>query len=350
MAVSCPKCNRPNSDEAPKCIYCGESLPKDSALKRPSEKEKAPDTAESYLVIVSPVEEIKKEWVDGLGKLTGWDKYLARQRLKSSSPWIIRVFLDLASAQKFIQGMTTAGLDSYMIKQSGLLKLDDKLNSTGMRIEEDKIVFVFEAGKEFPSSYNDIFLVVRGRIKPEKETGGSGEDSGMVSLGSIFAGDRMMGDADTGDDPLARLKDQIGRIKVKRKLTTKTSSTITPEVQVMDIYTSKSYIGIRVIEDEFDFSGFGDKCTDSSILNFNNLLKHLTEKSPDAVLDDDFKKTSYTVKPSEESAPRIAGLMGMERGGQGEAARKLHSSKGVFSDYSSRMYLHYLRKSKQSSG
>lgn len=348
MAIQCPKCKRPNSDTAPRCIYCGQTFSGAAAPAKVAKPKEKPPRSESYLVIVSPVNEINQELVSGLNRLVGWDNYLIKQRLRSTSPWIIRNFLEAEKAQIFLQELSSIGIDCYLVKQSGLDKLEEKLSPKGLRISEEGITFIFEGDEEFSFKYADLLLVVRGRIKPDQVKKSEGGDSERVSLGVLFAGDRFARESEVANDPLEGLKERLGRIKVKRGIVTSRPPSLMYEAQVMDIYLKTSHRGIRVIENEFDFSGMGDMRTDSSLLNFNLMLKTLLERAPEAYFDDDYKKSAYTMKPSEEGETRRLDLL-PKSGGRG-AAKKLYSSRDSFTDYSNRIYLHYLRQSKTGSG
>jgi hypothetical protein len=348
MAKLCPRCNRPNADEAKRCIYCGEAIGDVPAPKPVGKPEEEPSRPENYLVVISPVKEVRPEFVKGLERLFGWDSYLVRQRLRSSSPWIARVFHDAEKAQRFVQELCGTGLEGYLVKQSGLLKLEEKLIPRGIRLTGEGMVFVFEGGEEFSFRYEDLFLVVRGRIKPEQR--GILEERGRdrVSLGVLLKGDRIEGDIDFGDDPLERLRERLTKLEVKRVITTDRAPSLLSETQVMDLYLRSSHRGIRVMESEFNFSGLSEMGTDSSMLNFSVLLRHLLDSAPEAYFDDGFKKISYTMMLPEEGGAKGRGIMsGLD---QGKSARRLYSSRELFSDYSSRIYLHYLRESRRESG
>ncbi|GEM_PF-1530108 len=350
MARVCPRCNRPNADDALQCLYCGESLPRESITKPATEKVAAISPPESYLVVISPVDEIRREWVGPMARLTGWDSYLVRQRLKSESPWILRIFQDLGKAQGLVQGLMNIGLDTYLLKKSGLLKLQEKLTPTGMWLAEDNMGFLFEAsetgetGEKISFRYEDLFLLVRARVKQEREEEGVEGESGRVSLGSLFITEEGSEDGVASDDPLERLKVRLGRIKIKRRVSLKGASSVLSEVQMMDLYFQGSHLGIRVIENEFDFSGLGDKRTDSSMLNFNIFLRHLLDRCPQTIFDDGFKKISYSLSQGEETGTKRLDLLST---GEGGSAKKLYSCREFFNDYSSRIYLHHLRKAKK---
>ena len=353
MAKACPKCNRPNADQALKCVYCaapfadapppaaaepkapGQGAP---AAKRPAPAAARPEPPESFLVVQSPVENFEPSHLLTYCRLTGFDRYLAGQRLKSAAPWTVRAFREIEPAQAFLSQLAGLGLDAYLLKQSGIRKLEGKLNVHGLKSGEGGVVLLTEEGQEIPVKEQELFLIVRGRIERKPVREDEEENPVEVSLGGVIVG--VAEPEENPDDPLVRLKQQARLIKLKRKQRPPQFYR-RQSAEVMDLYLSTSHVGVRVIENEMDYSGLGERKQNAALLNFTAIFRELTARAPQAVVDDHFNRISYTV---EEVAEKDKTRRLLEEIGVTSGARKLSDNEAAFTDYSTRIYLHHLRR------
>jgi hypothetical protein len=352
MAKACPKCQRPNADPAAKCIYCGALFPAVPAPPALGARltpavhpiSKKPEPPESFLVIQSPSPELEPKSLKAYCQLTGFDRYLAKQRFKSPAPWVVRVFKEIEPAQHFLSELAGLGLDVYLLKQSGIRKLENKLAVKGARFGPDGIIFSVAGGQETAVRYAELFLIVRGRIELSPEREDQEENPTEVSLGGLIVGAAGEEEEDP-EDPLVRLKQQARKIKVKPKPRHQRMSFRRQANEVMDIYLSTSRVGIRVIENEMDYSGLAERKRTSALLNFNLIFRELCDHAPEVKVDENFKKIGYVL---EEVKEKDAVRSQLQELGLSSSAKILYDNRAFFTDYSSRLYLHYLRLAQKS--
>ncbi len=346
MAKECPRCHRPNSDQAAKCVYCSAALTSAEtfgARLTPAAKPKSPEPPEAFLVILSPVAKTDPKWLRPFCELTGLDPYLAKQRCKSPVPWVVRVFPEQEPAQQFLGELTALGLEAYLLKQSGLRKLESKLEVRSLGPREDGWSFGTAAGDEVVVRYAELFLIVRGRIQVQPEREDTAEQPVEVNLGGLIVG-APGEEEEKPEDPLVRLKRQARRIKVHPKERHLRMAFRRHEAEVMDLYLQTSRVGIRLIENEFDFSGLGQRKVPSALLNFLTVYRDLLEHAPQALHDEYFKRISYVL---EEGGGKDEMRTQLQDLGLSSSAKKLYDNKAFFTDYSSRIYLHYLRQAQK---
>jgi len=347
MAKACPKCSRPNNDRAINCIYCGAVFPYVPPPQKPEvQGEKNASRAEtprpeSYLVIVSPQPRVGQVELDRFKTLLNLDIYTAKLKLKQPSPWVARTYSEMKNAQELSDSLIKLGIDSYVIKQSGLDKISHRLQATGIkRTEEDKIVFQVEGGKELELVFSDVFLIVQGKIKekPEltEENEGYSPDGFNKPPSSSTAPNEQYGG-------VPRTVQQMSlKPEALRKGRTNFSGN---QVQIMDVYRKSSPYPVRVVESEFDYSGLGDKKTNSGLLNYYYIYNRLVEAVPHVPIDSNFNVTSYTFPESPKEDKIRADLM-TELGGA-QRNRKIFDNRACFDDYSARIYLHHLNKNRK---
>jgi hypothetical protein len=292
------------------------------------------------MVVLSPMEKIEPKWLRPFCELIGLDPYLAKQRCKSPAPWVVRVFQEQEPAQQFVGELTALGLDAYLLKRSGLKKLESKLEVKSLRPREDGIAFLTGAGEEVAVRYAELFLIVRGRIQVQPEREDTEENPVEVNLGGLIVGAPGEEEKKSGD-PLVRLKRQARRIKFQPQERHLRMAFRRQEAEVMDLYLSTSRVGIRVIENEFDFAGLGERTVPSALLNFITVFRDLLEHAPQTKSDEYFKRISYVLEEGEQKDNVRSQL---QDPGLSSSAKKLYDNKAFFTDYSSRIYLHYLRQ------
>jgi len=298
------------------------------------------------MVILSPVAETDPKWLRPFCALVGLDRFLGKQRFKSPAPWVVRVFPEQEPAQQFVRELTALGLDAYLLKQSGLRKLEGKLEVKSLRPREDGIIFLTEAGAEVAVRYAELFLIVRGRIQVQPEREDVEEEPVEVNLGGLIVG--APGEAEeNAEDPLVRIKRQARRIKVQPQERHLRMAFRRQDAEVMDLYLTTSRVGVRVIENEFDFTGLGERTVPSALLNFVAVYRDLLEHAPQAKSDEFFKRISYVLEEGEQKDTMRKQLQDL---GLSSSAKKLYDNKAFFTDYSTRLYLHHLRLAQLAKG
>jgi len=335
MAITCPKCGRPNSEQAKKCIYCGAEInppsPEEKPKPAPSKKEKKERKKERLYLIISPLaKEPSKDMVRGFAKIFGWDDYSAKLRLRSKIPWIACGFDDAKRAQELARKIKEIGIDTYIIKSSGLKKLEKKELAKRAFLKEDGIDFELFSGRRKFFKFKEIFLLVKGKINFD-------EDVLKIALAGF-------------NEQITKVSGSAFERYLKRRRQKKLEKAKAPIPQplakdfliVFDLYSKSDFTGIRILESEFDFTEMFGREIQSQAIRMERFIKLLKEKSPNLIIDDNFTRQEYYFKekPTTE-ALGIATFFGQSQ------ANYLHSSYATFSNYSSRIFLHYLREARK---
>jgi len=339
MAVKCPNCGRPNPGETPKCIYCGAELPHLESA-RPASKGESEEKAgpapgkipgavskERILLLVSPLgQEPGKEMVKGFGRLMGWDDYTSRLKLRSPVPFILSAYDDAAELQDLIKKLKETGLDSCLVKESGLTRLEKKYLAKTASADESGIIFELEDGSSKAPAFEDLFLMVRGRIRLGGEI--------QARVGATELSELEMDREKFFDLIIKFRRDRKQRKAEIGELLPGEAST---EVEVFDLYAQKEHTAVRVIESEFDFAKlFG---LQARLLGFKKLVELLRKSAPEMMVDESFNKTGYTFREKpvdKKQALRLA------QSGKTRSREKLHSSQAHFTEHSGLIYLYYL--------
>jgi len=356
MSVACPKCGRPNADNAKKCIYCSSSLegaakiqvsdrtkelaerfladknkgaarktgspapvkprpPKKSATEHKSSKlpdRKGPfkvidggkkpkvEPTETYSVVISPVEKIDNDTIKEASDILRMDVFSLRTNLAAGAPWMVRKLDDLKQANDLAANLNAAGIKAYIIEDMELKQIPPLivakkalLISGGMRFQ----------GKTIKEStdlrWDEAFLVVLGRIRRKKAM-----DTARKKKESEFKPPDFM-----------------------------------KEYEVVDIYP-RTGRGIRLAEGVADFSGLGKYMAKSSLLNLRWLQKgFITASKP--IVDESYKRLSKVFKPSAKSA--FDSLYNLKR--EVEREEYLDNS-GHYNEHSIFIYFHYSKSGK----
>lgn len=355
MARPCPKCNRPNNERAPRCIYCGTTLPpvtvgpgtaaKKEAAPAAGDKpapQKAPP-AEAYQVIISPRQRVTADCENKLARFFSIDRYTTRQKLKQPAPWTARVFPDAGSANQFYQALGDLGIDSYVVKQSGIDRISSRVQAVGLRaIEPEGVVFEDGRGNELRVGFTDAFLIVRGRIKEQPEREESPEEGTPVRLGKLAVG--------AVDEKAAKgpVRQAIERFSWRARPGLVRWVLRGHSIEIMDIYVRSSPRSVRVVETEFDYRGLGELMNPSGLKNFTTILNAFRDNAPGCGIDSTFNAVGYTMRetPKEDRVrSQLEGALGTSEG-----AKKIYDNRAHFDDFSARIYLHRLREASKSRG
>ncbi len=346
MAKNCPKCERPNNERAKRCIYCG-GLFEDAfspAPEKTAQPQKAGEAAtlkrkppEAFLVVVSPSQATDAATIEAFAGEMNADPYTARQRLIRPAPWIARSYYEQAEAGAMVKRLEAMGVDSYLIKRSGLDRLEDRTAARGVReIGEEKLILLDQDGELIEVPYSDVFLIVRGRIREQAERDGDmEEETPAVSLGKM-----MMGPEDPNAEPSA-LRETVSRFSVRPRAGLIRWVMPGQSAEMVDLYRKSTPRSIRVVETEFDYSGLGTDMLPSGLLNFNRIVNAVIEKAPGVILDKSFNVVGYTLRetPKEDKVKdELAMALGVTEG-----QKKIFDNRGFFDEHSAMIYLYYLR-------
>ncbi len=354
MARKCPKCERPNNDRAEHCLYCGAHMPAappPAPARKPEQEKKAapeerpapkkpPPPPEVYLVMVSPCQELRPESLESFCKIMGMDNYTARHKLSGPAPWMARAFPEAQPAQSMAQAFSSMGLDAYVIKQSGIDKIAKRVQAAGVQeIGDSEMVLLDGKGSQVPLPFEDIMLIVRGRIRERPERAEDMEDeTPSVRVGKMLAGE--------GDQE--GIRGRISRLGWKPRPALMRWVMRGQSIEIMDIYRKSTPRSIRVVETEFDYSGMGQDMKHSSLLNFNFMLNRIRENAPRVYVDQTFNAVGYTMSdvPREDKVRiQLEAVLGAS-----ESARKIYDNRALFDQFSATTYLHHLRRSATGKG
>lgn len=346
MARPCPQCKRPNNELAERCIYCGKPLPAAPAGTAPEtaaegKTRPAAPLPELYHVIVSPAQPLKADRLKAFAELFRLDEYSAKLKLKQPIPWVARSTTSPEQAKAMSQQLAELGLEAYVVKQSGLDKLSDRVLAAGLKALDEKGLTVVDAeGKEARLDYDDLFLVVRGRLQERSERKESlvEDERPEVQLGKMF----MSGE---DGEPESGFRARLGQFKVKPRAGRLRWALRGNAVEIMDLYLKSSPRSFRVVESEFDYSGLGPEMKQSGLLNFKRLFNAIQQGAPGALIDEQFKLVENSLSDLPREDQLRIGLM--EKLGASRSGRKVFDNRALFDDYSARVYLHHFRKSRK---
>jgi len=347
MARECPKCQRPNNDRAPRCIYCGVALtpaePPPAAAQAPQATE-APKPAENarpeiFLAVVSPRQELSFEGLNALGVELAYDPYTVQQKLRSPAPWVARSFHEAAPAQHFTRRLLDLGLDAYLLKQSGVDHVSRCDTAAGVvALRDDGVTLADAGGRPIEIPCRDLFVIVRGRIQEKRERN---DEPGPVRVGRMAMGSpEAVAPEDQG-----LIRGAIEAIKITPRVDLLRWALKGQAVEIMDVFLRGRNHAVRISEADFDYRGLGDRMSPSGLLNFNLILNTLTGAAPGCPIDNSFNAVGYTMRdtPKEDQVRNQLDLTL----GVSESMKRIVDNRAFFNDFSARVYLHYLRESKK---
>ncbi len=327
------------------CIYCGTALgpaeneyaeekakiPVPTAAKGPAPQ---PTSNRLFLILSPHPQELGPEAVRGLAGLLGWDLYTARLRLKNPAPGIIRAFDRPGEAQEFCRQLAGIGVDAYLMKEAGLLRLGEKSVALSAEISGDKISFQLENGNPQGLPFSELFLLVRGRARLEGELGSK---LGKKQVPEIKPGQEKL------FDRLVQRRHLRKTARLEIGALVRSPST---EVEVFDLYSRTDHRAIEVIESRFDFCSLFGADFQGRLVGIVRLIELLKSNNPELIVNENFNQVGYTY-PEKQVDTKNLGPANTRPGG---ARQKLHDSRALFHQYSGIVYLHYLRKLHQGKG
>ena len=343
MTVKCPQCGRPNSEEITACIYCGAELLRAERPAKPAAKEPAPPpltptkpqavSRERIFVVIPPfAEEPGEEMVAALSRLVNWDEYLSRLKLRSRVPWILAGFDDDRRVQEMVRELAGAGIDSYLIKENGLARLENKLTALSASADGTAIRFKLIDDAERSLNFADLFLLVRGRVRL---AGDLLKKAGKVELPDL--------EIEAGNFFDLLVKSRRERARKKLLIGDLQKGESSTEVELFDLYAQNDFTAVRVIESEFAFAGLFGGESQGQLVGMRKLTDWLRAKAPQLIVDESFTRVAYTYREKPVDKPTTSRFPST---GPGKSREKLHSSQALFTAHSGLIYLDYLRQKK----
>ena len=312
MPKLCPACQRPNGDQAPKCLYCSEPLPTEPApeavalssngpapisLARPQEEELAGE--QRYLMILVPSGERSSEQASAFVEATGVSLYDANLLLAAMRPRLFRRLEGETQARELSYFLSSAGIAHYVVAEK---EVRDMPVSRAKRGEvHARHLELSVDGADMALPYSELLLLVRGEITRERY----------------------------------HQKRWGTRKKVSRPLS--------PGLR-LHLYTRHASVAVEVDADTFDWALLGTKQTPSAFLNLERFLGLLGEQATHVELDTGFGLEPVVLSRAELDTDLDDKLAESDRGGDGV----LHDNETSFRFYARwryRLARHLLRAS-----
>jgi hypothetical protein len=268
--------------------------------------------------------------VEALSRLVGWDEYMSRIKLRSQVPWVLSGFDDDHRVQEMIRELAGAGIDSYLVKESGLARLEKKSIALSASADDSGIRFQLSDDTERSLQFPDLFLLVRGRVRL---AGDLLNKQGKVELPKM--------EIDEGNVFNLLVKSRRDRARRKLSIGDLQKGEYGTEVELFDLYTQKDFIAVRVIESEFDFTGLFGAGYKGQLLGMRKLTDWLCAKAPQLAVDESFTRVAYTYREKPVDKPASSRLPSP---GPAKSREKLHSSQAMFTSHSGLIYLDYIRQ------
>jgi len=342
MPVVCPKCKRPNADNAQNCIYCKASLqnaakvevtseikkmaqrflaerePKSPAktveTKKPPSHRARPDAernklplkviaggkkpaadSKSFWVVSAPMKDVSDDIVRRVAETIKLEPYNVRNKLVAEAPWVVKRFSEIDGAKELASKLLAAGLDAYSITSQDFNRVPPRLKATKVSLISGGLRFEGEADEE-PAvlKWNEAFLIVCGEIQ-------------------------------------SRPAEQTGK---KRRKTATGPRDIMKAYEIIDVYPKKGR-GIRIAEGLMDFSGLGKYKCSSSLLNLR-WVQNGFDSASTPIVDKGYKSQGLIFRLPLQ---RIGAIL---KHGKGTDDEKIYMDNSRhFDEYSTLVYLHY---------
>lgn len=268
MPLQCPKCARANGDGKLKCLYCGESLPQETvAHVNPKSVPKRLKKAgpKNYLVTLLPPEKggmypeaaVSPMALGRIKEKFSTDDYQFQQWLKSRGPKVLKSLPEKEKAEELAKELRQWNLRALSICTEDLNVIGHPFRSDSAQIDQDTWIFHGAENQQLPVNPKDALLIVRGRIKVEKDpTKSKKEDRKLFGEG----GGSEFHHQDTQDYMLLNI-----------------------------FFKNETTPTLSIKSSNFDFTCLGAKTTGSSFININHLADSFKGMVSGLALDDSFK-------------------------------------------------------------
>jgi len=292
MPIACPACGRPNSDRAPQCIYCSESL-EGLAGGEPTMGVAAIAPATSrHLIILAPQTGDADGRAALFAEVVGMDAYDARLALQTERPRLLRRVETPEEAEVLSARLASARIAHFAIAEADVSAIQVvlirnlELLVEGLRLglAEGKLLFI---------PYSELSLLVRGEIVRERH-----QERG---LGTIRG----------------------------------TNRPLTPGLRLHFYSQNATAVAAELDPEQFDWSALGENRTPSTPINSRRLIEEILRRAPAAVIDRGFDWEPVVLSRSQEDT-EIGSALAVERSVQ-EAA--VYDNEAQFRFYSRWRYL-----------
>jgi len=272
------------------------------------------------------------EMVAALSRLVNWDEYSSRVKLRSRVPWILAGFEEDSRVQEMVRELAGAGVDSYLVKESGLARLEKKSIALSASADDTALRFKLIDETERALNFSDLFLLVRGRVRL---AGDLLKKAGKVDLSEM--------EMETGNIFDLLVKGRRDRAQRKLSIGDLQKGESNTEVELFDLYAQNDFTAVRVIESEFDFTGLFGEGFRGQLLGMRKFTDWLCAKAPQLVVEESFTRVAYTYRDKPVDKPTTSQFTAT---GPGKSREKLHSSQAGFTAHSGLIYLYHLRQKK----
>lgn len=248
MARSCPACERPNGDQATKCLYCSEPLEPvahtDAEVGDEANIAIAPPESDRYLVILIPSAPADDHKVETLADAAGMSRYEARLSLASTRPRVFRQVEELF-ARGLSEQLQAARIPHYVVSEQTVraLPVSRAQSVTFAPMHFDVIL----EGRRLAIPYRDILLLVRGEIARESHND-------------------------------------------KRLATTRGATRSLSPGLLLHLYSKEASVAVELDPDGFSWPELGAGSSRSALLNLENFLDAVEQRASGVAVDRGFDR------------------------------------------------------------
>lgn len=260
--LTCEECLRANPPTRLKCLYCGSTLPLSEAaahLRRPTLRQ--PEKwEEGFNVVLHEKAKATDELLKEVASLLRLEGEAARRILEAAEPLPLARVPSMEEARLIEERLGGAGLGLLIVSDTDLKMKDENRRRVRAFDFTDRELVAHAAGSTevWRADWSEILLLVTGRLIVRRvET----EERHKRGGSEIMEAREMMGD-----------------------------------VLVLDLYANASG-GWRIASDSFDFSCLAERKGFIASQNFASLIKVLSERAPQAVIDETYNRMRQALAP-----------------------------------------------------
>lgn len=164
--IECGKCNRTNSPDRSKCIYCGSPISDVDATESTGDLRRPDDIEPGYNVIAYSREPVPADTIREGAKLTGTPADVVTQCLRSMVPLPIARLANESDAVTASRRLAGLGVASKVVADKDLMTDQSPVRLRGIEFSSDGITFIdFNNGQPYSAKFGDLAVIVIGTIR-----------------------------------------------------------------------------------------------------------------------------------------------------------------------------------------